>query len=478
MFKKSTYTSFIKLMAICSATLCIHSCNEKSLTDMIVMSQIKGDIESADYLSGNKWRYMSKSRIVAINANTPQEPLHELTKDFYSACAPKISYDGNFMLFAAQKNQNDVWQIWEMNLSNLKNRQITSSKENCIDPDYLPGKRLVFSKQTTRNISKIKTEHTLFSCNLDGSNLSQITYNPSTYFASTVLNDGRLVAIGKELIPEEKDAMFMIMRPDGTKQELFYQSGTNHNLHSKVWEMGNGKIVFIETDLDGNKDITSINYNRPLHTRENLTSKIEGDFYAISPYQENKVLTSYRLTKEERYALYEFNTKNKELGKPIYRDKNYHVLEAISVEKRNRPRKLPSEVDLTVKTALLVCQDINFPYSLPSDSTLPTNKSSRVEILGIDSTMATFKTEKDGSFYIKILANTPFKMQTIDENNNVVKGPSSWLYLRPNERRGCVGCHENKELVPRNTQPFAVRKDPILVPSLGNLDSHKNDLKK
>ena len=464
-------------MAICAAAIFIHSCKQKSLTDMIVMSQSKGDIESANYLSGDKWRYMSQSRIVALNTNAPNKPLYELTKDFYSACAPKISYDGTFMLFVAQKNQNDIWQIWEMNLSNLKKRQITSSKEHCIDPDYLPGERLVFSKLTNRNNPKIKTEYTLFTCNLDGSNLSQITYDPSTYFASSVLNDGRVVSIVKELVPEEKDAMFMIMRPDGTKKELFYKSETNHNLHSRVWEMSNGKIVFIESDLGENKDITSINYNRPLHTKENLTSKIEGDFYAISPYQENKVLTSYRSNKEEHYALYEFNTKKHELSEPIYKDKDYHVLEAVAVKKRNRPRKLPSEVDLTVKTALLVCQDINFPYTQPIDSTLPANNASRLEILGVDSTMATFKTEIDGSFYIKILADTPFKIQTIDENNKVVKGPSSWLYLRPNERRGCVGCHENRELVPKNAQPFAIRKNPVPAPSVGNVDSFKKDIK-
>ena len=477
MYKKSAYSNLIKLMAVCCATLSIHSCKQRSSKNMIVMSQTREDIESADYLSGDKWRYISESRIVAMYTNTPNDRVHELTQDFYSACAPKISYDGIFMLFAAQKEQNDIWQVWEMNLSNLKKRQITSSKEHCIDPDYLPGERLVFSKLTSRNNPKIKTEYTLFSCNLDGSNLGQITYDPSTYFASTILNDGRLVAIGKELIPEEKNAMLMIMRPDGTKKELFYQSVADHNLHGRVWDMGNGKIVFIESDSVGNKDITAIDYNRPLHSKENLTSKIEGDFYTVNHYNENMVLTSYRPNKEENYALYEFDTQNHELSEPIYKDEDYHVLEAVVVEKRNRPKKLPSEVDLTVKTALLVCQDINFAYSIPKDSTQYVHEASRLEILGIDSTLATINTEKDGSFYIKILADTPFKMQTIDENNNVVKGPSSWLYLRPNERRGCVGCHENRELVPKNTQPYAVRKDPIQVPSIGNLDSQKENLK-
>ncbi|WP_273276334.1 hypothetical protein [Maribacter polysiphoniae] len=477
MFKKSTYTSFIILMTIFVLVVAVQSCKKKSLEGMIVMSQCKGDIENPDYLSGSRWRNIPESRIVALHTDAPDQPLYKLTEGFYSACAPKISYDGNSMLFAAQQSENDVWQIWEMDLTNRKTRQITSSEGNCIDPDYLPGDRMVFSKQEIINVATKEKGYTLYTCNLDGSNLARITYDPSTYFASTVLNDGRVVAIGRTLIPEVKDAMLMIMRPDGTKQQLFYQSEANHHLQGRVWEMDESSIVFVEGNADNEKDITSISYNRPLHSKVNLTSQIKGDFYAISPYQENTVLASYRSDKEGHFALYGFNTQSHELGTPIYKDGEYHVLEAVSVVKRDRPKKLPSEVDLNVKTALLVCQDINYSYMQTNDSTTVVNKASRLEILGMDETMATFKTEEDGSFYIKVQADTPFRMQTLDGNDNVVKGPSSWLYLRPNERRGCIGCHENRELVPQNAQPLAVRKDPIPVPSPKEIDSLKRDLK-
>ena len=73
--------------------------------------------------------------------------------------------------------------------------------------------------------------------------------------------------------------------------------------------------------------------------------------------------------------------------------------------------------------------------------------------------------EKDGSFYVKLLADVPFKLQTLSSEGEIVTGPSDWIYLRPNERRGCVGCHENKEQVPDNKQPLSVRKIPIILPS-------------
>jgi len=39
-----------------------------------------------------------------------------------------------------------------------------------------------------------------------------------------------------------------------------------------------------------------------------------------------------------------------------------------------------------------------------------------------------------------------------------------WIYLRPNERRGCVGCHESQEIVPDNKVSFAVKHAPVNVP--------------
>ena len=127
---------------------------------MIVFTEVAGDLQDNNYITGNSWRYVSDSRIVALNANKSGDNLKVLTEDYFSACSPNISYDGNFMLFAAQKSQNDIWQIFEMNLKDLKVRQVTSSTENCIDPAYLPGQRLVFSKLITNDA--VKTGHSLF----------------------------------------------------------------------------------------------------------------------------------------------------------------------------------------------------------------------------------------------------------------------------------------------------------------------------
>ena len=124
------------------------------------------------------------------------------------------------MLFTAQQKPDDPWQIWEMDLESLNSRKITSSGENCTDPAYLPDGRLVFSKSTVNDT--VRNAHCLFTCNPDGSGLKQITFSPSTILATTVLRDGRLLTINLQTFPAT-EILLMVMRPDGTKADLFYR---------------------------------------------------------------------------------------------------------------------------------------------------------------------------------------------------------------------------------------------------------------
>jgi hypothetical protein len=200
-----------------------------------------------------------------------------------------------------------------------------------------------------------------------------------------------------------------------------------------------------------------------LHSRLNLSAGIEGDFLAVCPEQSGKLLVSYRKTASDRYALYEFDPENKSLGKPIYSNNDFDVLEVVDVKKHIRPRKLPSEVNTVIKTGLIMCQDVNVeddPMKISGDRL---KKASKVEIMGTDSSMGIFKPSKDGSFYLKVIADKPIQIRTLNEEGKVIR-KCDWIWLRPNERRGCVGCHEDQDIVPDNRIPLAVKKAPIGIP--------------
>lgn len=430
---------------------------------MVIFTRSAVKMQNINYITGESWRYSPKTQIVAIDPDKKDSTVHILSEDFFSARNPQISYDGNFLLFTAQRKPSDPWQIWEMNLKNFKSRQVISSNENCIDPAYLPGARLVFSKLDLND--KLKGGYSLYTCQLDGSNIHRITFNPHSYFASSLLKDGRILTISRQVYPENGVQKLMVLRPDGTKCEIFYELTEGSTLLSQAIETANGKVIFIEKtkSLATGGSLVSIRYNRPLHSRDNLSSAIDGDFLAVSKQSSGKLLVSYRKSDADRFALYEFDPEKKILGNVIYKNSGYDILESVVAEQQEIPKKLPSEVDTGVKTGQLLCQDINVIKD-QSQSRSIASQLSRIEVTGIDSILGVVQVEQDGSFYLKIIADKPFRIKTIDINGKLIQGPSDWIWLRPNERRGCIGCHEDHELAPQNIVPLAVKKWPVSLP--------------
>ncbi|MGQ8338591.1 HzsA-related protein [Sunxiuqinia sp. A32] len=443
----------------------IFSCQQTSIDGMIICTQVPVGQDEADFVSGKNWRYPLASRIVAIDLEEQDELPVVLTKEFSSARSPEVSYTGIRMIFSAKKTEKDVWQIWEMDLSNLKSRQITDGTDDCTDPAYIPGDRIVYSKKMEND--SLKSGHALFTCKLDGTNEKRITYNPANYFASTVLMDGRVLTISRQQYPEIKESMFMVMRPDGSKQEMFYKGKVRSELLSRPLETGDGKIIFCENGgADQENSLLSIKYSRPLHSVSDLSGGFSGGLYGFFPMKIGEYLVSYRPSASDRYSLYRFNPVTNKPEELIFRDEEYDITEITRAEKRERPRKLPSEITESASVGLIMCQDINFSGDLNEmEEQVDPVLGVTMEVLGLNSSLGEVAVEPDGSFYLKVDANTPFRLQTLDKDGKVINGPSSWIYLRSNERRGCVGCHEDREQAPDNRQPMAIRKDPVRIGS-------------
>lgn len=455
---------FFIYIVVVSTILFFSSCSEKSLDGMIVYSQVSKTEQVTNSIKYNPLKYQAVSQIYILNPNQPEKTPKLISDGFFSACDPEVSYDGKFIIFAAQKEESGTWQIWEMNLKNQKAIQITSYPENCVNPAYLPGGRFVFSKLTNTDKTQ-PTGDALFTGALDGTNISQITFNPHIYTQTSVLQDGRILTVSRQIFPDIGVEKLMVLRPDGTKQELFYEGNKGSDFISNACETEEGNIVFIESEDDNitNGNIISVRYNRPLHSFENLSFGLKGDFRSVNNYRSGSLLVSYRPDGKETYSLYEFSPENKTLSL-IYENENGSISEAVLVKQHERPRKLPSEVDTGVKTGLMMCQDINFYGIEPAHKNRTDLKAEIIEVIGIDSILGIADVEEDGSFYLKILADTPFRFRTITSDGKEVDGPGNWIYLRPNERRGCVGCHVSNEISPFNRQPLSVKKEPLHIP--------------
>ena len=453
-------TGYIIAIALTGSLLL--SCNGRSMEGMVIFTRVP--VDHFGFHEEDITLNFPGAQIVAVNPDEPVGSEIVLTTDFYSACSPEISYDAKRMLFVAQRNVGDTWQVWEMDLEKGTSKKITDFGESCFGPAYLPGGRLVFSRQIFDTGSG--SGYALFTMNLDGSNTSRITFQPHCDYPSAILRDGRILMLSKQLYPGAGDLMYLAMRPNGTKAELFYKGVDSSILNNQAYETTDGFVYFIEWKQGKHEkgDIVSVHQNRPLFSKVIYTSEITGSFYSVFPVHSGGMLVSYRPLETDPVALYNYSVTERSLGESIIAYSDFHVIEPVLVEAYSRPRNLPDEVDKKQSTGLILCQDINVTATQHDTNLLPLIKATEIEVLGLDKSFGIVPVEEDGSFYLKVIADTPFRLQTLDKNGQVVYGPSGWIWLRPFERRGCVGCHEDPELVPENFVPLSVTKQPVSIP--------------
>lgn len=408
--------------------------------------------------------FPSHSRIVALQ---PGSDIKILTGDFYSARAPEVSYDGRRLLFSGQRSAGDPWQLWEMKIAGSRARQITTGLANCTDPAYLAGDYIIYSAKAEpyQGYEGGEINFALYTCNPDGSNLQPVTFHPAAELSPTLLHDGRMLFTS--LLPGTVPLRIMSGRSDGTDVELFHPGSRGSSWIGRGRETSTGEVVFAEgtPGRNGRGRLVSISMAQPLHSRIELTSHLEGSFHSAFPVGRHRLLVAYRPADGEPYSLHEFDTEARAIGKQIWGDPEYHALEPVGVHPRPVPKGIISRVNVQKSTGWYYCQDARLNDPGATRIHPGAGKAVTVKIRTITKILGTVPLEDDGSFHLELPSDTPLQFTTLDEKGRTVIGPSDWIWIRPFERRGCVGCHEDREWAPYNRVPLAITKPAITLPA-------------
>ncbi len=436
----------------------------KPATGLIVFTQVPAGVVDAPGGTGPVQRYPDGSRIVSIDPLEPDRSVRVMTEDFHSARAPAVSPDGRRMMFSGQRREGDPWLIWEMELERGRPRLLTHH-EGSTDPAHLADGGIVFSAPTAHGTTE--SHHALYTAGLERTDPTRVTFHPGHDVAPTVLRDGRLLYVTQESGPS-RVSLRAIMRSDGTAAELFYDGLGGGRQSGRAWETPDNRVVFVEPADSAGRDgrLISISEHRPLHSRIDLGSGIGGAFHSVFPLSSDEYLVSYRPPGGDRYGLYAFEPAGGRLEQILELDPTYDAVEPVVAGARSIPKNFESVVDLQRDTGELYCLDAGFS-DLPLDRPPGSSASSQsVRIRSATGTLGEVPLEEDGSFYIEVPADTPLQLETLDAEGRVVRGPSAWIWVRPNERRGCIGCHEDRELSPENRVPLAVGKPPVALPAV------------
>lgn len=436
-------------------------------------------------------------RIVSL---APDGKLSVLTPEFVSARDPCVSFDGKRILFAGKRTPEEHWNIYEMKVDGSDKTQITKDLGDCMEPLYLARasvtppnfddrvRWITFTSTAAGVLDEYGKElaPSLYVMNLSpikgrGTVLWRTTYNLGGDISPTVMRDGRVLFSSRQ---RGKYALMTITWA-GDNINPFYGAHKGPAIKTMACEMPDRTVVFIESDKetkDEGGQLARVSLRRPLHSHEML-SKGKGRYQTPHPSPDGELMVSYT-PGEGSYGIYLFDFETGRPGRKIYDDPQWNDVDAMPILPHPEPlARIPMLEFASVlytkgfkRAGQLHCMNVydsdqsevrqlkpgqvkwaRFVEGVPMLATEIPNSdwpspSVKTRILGES------PVEPDGSFFVNIIGNTPFFIQILDKNKMALYTMRAWTWVRSGSQRGCIGCHENKELAPENRATQALLK--------------------
>lgn len=429
------------------------------------------------------------ARLVSVS---PGGLVRVLSEGFHSACDPGLSFDASRLVFAGKKEAGSPWRIYEVGLDGQGLRPVSPEGQDARTPVYLSTLFTLDSPQPWFTIAygaRVKTLNevgqpawSLCNIKLDGTELRRLTFNPNNNFDPFQMWDGRLI-YAAERYPLEPDGQagrvqLFGIHIEGADAE-FYGGGQGRRIQHMPCATEQGWVVFVESDQavwDGAGQLACVQENRPHTTYKRLTEGTPWLYLYPSPWHDNLCLVSRRPADgTATCGVFSFDPDRREC-EPVYDSPDYHDLQAKVVRARRSPDGHSTVVETKGDTGILYglnCYDADArmrPHLSQgvfkrvrliegvirtAENRTRAEDSSRPLI--VRRLIGEAPVETDGSFNLEVPASTPMLLQALDERG-LALATCGWLWVQPKEKRGCIGCHEDPELIPENLYAQALRR--------------------
>ncbi len=452
---------------------------------------------------------------------------------------PCVSFDGEKILFSMRPPGASNRNIFEINKDGSGLRQVTSGGGHDFDPLYLPDGRILFTSSRAREMDEYNhapAEH-MHTCNADGSGLERISFNQSDDFDPILLPNGRIGYTRWEHFGTMNRFPLFVTNPDGTG--TFHRFGPHGRNFFHPQVTPEGRMIAIEsTEVEGDAGPIALlklengpadpeSGTRSTHW-DVLTANVNPDgapwaygaFKYPFPLGGNKYVASYTLPAAEEedadYALYTFTLVQEGAGTPedpatlhirdltfLYNDPAVNEYDAQLLAAHEKPPVVPSTVDHTQDSGVFLAQDV-FNRGTGDGQEIPVRGQDSIDEIAVIVSRPTRQGDprdfsandfekrallgfapvySDGSFKIRVPADTPIAFATLDDQNRGFVVKRTWLYVRPGESfTNCVGCHEHRstgEPIVTNPNPIAASQpatDLNVDPSGYRIINYENDI--
>ena len=411
--------------------------------------------------------------------------------------SPSAAYDGRSLLMAMAPTGEKFFHIHRVPVDGGEPRRLTEGPFHDIDPVELPDGRIVFVSTRVGTFEEYHQppSRALFRMNADGSGIHPISSTLIFDNEPKVMADGRIVFIRTDNFFDrgKVETHLHVMRPDGTDglTEIGAFVGPDYGVRLRAFGYGSpaplpdGRIAFISNR--GNAIAAA-------GGREADFQRLPGPLGDLAPLPDGRLLCTVLRPDGKRMASDTLAVIDPRDGQTtaIHTSTSGSLHSPVSIEARRRPPVLPDFVDAgrveqPGATGFLFCQDARFTTKAKAGwdrvrairvlGAIPlTVRSSHSHIVHVGHEtveLGTVPLAADGSFFVEVPADMPLALQAVDAEGRSELNAMSWIYVRPGERRSCIGCHHPRETAPRVAGADA---DALRAPALklaGQGDPHR-----
>ena len=425
--------------------------------------------------------------------------------------SPSVSFDGKSILVSMAYDGEPFFHIYRLPAAGGEPQRLTDGPFHDIDPCELPDGRIVF---TSTRIGTFEEYHNppsraLFAMKADGSDVHPLTHTIIFDNEPEVLADGRILFIRSDNFFDrgKVETLLHAVHSDGTEgyTEFGLDNGPEYggrlraNLCGSPAPMPDGRVAFLSGP--------GITVGRLGHRAQDLRHyRMEaGDVAALPDGRllctvAGRVPVEIMAGKEKRtiqdFSYEKIGVLNPESQPPtltiLHESSEGPLHSPVFLGARPRPPVLAEKVNREKAkdvgaTGFLFCQNARFTKN--STAGWPhvrairvlaakglTTRSSHSYIVHAGNEtieLGTVPLAPDGSFSIEVPADTPVALQAVDGEGRSELNEMSWIYVRPGERRGCVGCHHTRQATPTASEslPLALQTAPLRL--LGQGQPHR-----
>jgi hypothetical protein len=223
-------------------------------------------------------------------------------------------------------------------------------------------------------------------------------------------------------------------------------------------------VIFVESDPRdalGGGGLVAVPSTRSRTERRDIAASSGGRFHSPSPLPNGSLLVAWRSERGGSYGIYSLDATAGRL-EPVFDADDREDLDPVAVV----PWPLQAGRSSAVKDSVAYGELYALDARRSADATIAGRRIAQLRVVRArdgapgDVLLGQVPVEEDGSFHLQVPAEIALRLETVDPEGNVIGAMRSWIWVMPNEKRGCIGCHEDRDLAPPNRHVLALRRPP------------------